>query len=198
MDTFLLILKSLFMTIGLILAIVYILSNFWQKVPQVKFKLKVYDWILYILTALIFGVGFNEYWFLLAFAPLLAWKIFAHFTFQKNKVRGKGRWAEINWLRITPRGYDIPKQMANELGKLPGNTHILIPRFALMFLLGQGMKILKKNASQATSKLPANMKGKEHEAFDLLNKTENNIRRLEIGKTEALNLPFGVLKVTRL
>jgi hypothetical protein len=201
METFVLILRALFMTIGTVLAAIYFLSCLWQRVPQLKFQLKAYDWIAFILMSLIFGIGLNQYWGLLAFLPLLLWKVFTHFRFQKNNVRGKGRWMEVQWNRTTPRGFDLPKQMQSELARLPGNAHILLPRLAFVFALTQGMKVLKKNASKsmnAMQAMPANMRGRENEAFDMLAKTENNMKRLEPGKTEALTLPFGMLKVTRL
>jgi hypothetical protein len=198
METFVLILRAFFMTLGTVLALVYVLSALWQRVPQLKFQLKAYDWVMYIVMAGVFGIGLNQYWGLLAFLPLLLWKLFTHFQFQKNKVRGSGRWMEVQWSRQTPKGFDIPKNMQSEIQRLPGSAHILLPRFAFLFALTQGMKVLKKNASKSLQTLPQNMRGRETDAFDLLNKTENNMRRLENGKMESLSLPFGILKVTRL
>ena len=194
MDIFYIILRSLMVAVALFMAVTYVIMQLWQKVPSLSFQLKPYDSITYGLVGFLCGVGFNNYWALLAFAPLLLIKFLSSKQLQKNKLRGSGRWMEVQWQKLTPKGFNIPKQMATELQRLPGDTHFIVPRIASLWAMKYFMKSMRKNSN----KIPANMRGQEAQAFEMIEKMAQNITRLDAGKTEQLSLPFGVLKVTRL
>lgn len=194
MEIFYIVVRSFLIAFGALLASVYIVMQLWQKVPTAGFQLKPYDTVTYGLVGFLFGVGLNSYWGLLAFVPLLLAKLLNAKLLQKNRLRGSGRWMEIQWMKMTPKGFQLPAQMAQELQRLPGDTHFIVPRFVSLWAVKFFVKSVRKNAD----KVPANMRGQEAQAFEMLERMAVNIGRLDAGKTEQLSLPFGLLKITRL
>lgn len=194
MDIVLIVLRILLMTFGLVVSFFYILAQMWQKLPAPKFALKMSDYLTYGAVGFCFGLGLNNNYALLAFLPLLLWKVLASSLFSKNKVAGKGRWMEVQWQRFSPRGFRMPQEAVEQIKRLPGDTHFLIPRFVSLWAVKYFMKNMRKN----THKMPAQMRGQEHQAMDMLEGIARNVSRMDAGKTEKLSLPFGELKITRL
>jgi hypothetical protein len=69
-----------------------------------------------------------------------------------------------------------------------------VPRMASLMAVNFFSKNMRKNMD----KMPAQVKGQQDLAFGMVDKISTNIKRLEAGKTEKIDLPFGILKVTRL
>jgi hypothetical protein len=101
---------------------------------------------------------------------------------------------EIQWQKMTPRGFQMPREAMTQIQRLPGDQHFILPRFASLWAVNYFTGALRKN----TAKLPQNMKGQEAMALDLVERMATNIKRLEAGRTEKIDLPFGMLKITRL
>lgn len=194
MEIFLLLLRVLLLTIGLLMALVYLALQLWQPIPGRGISLKGRDYFFLTTVAFLFGFGLQNEWGLVAFTPLLAARLASAYLVQKNKVRGKGRWMEIEWRKFTPRGFQLPAQMKNEIGRLPGDVHFLFPRFASLWAVKLFLRSMRKNAS----KVPQQYQAQQGNAFEMIDRTVRNITRLDTGKTEQMSLPFGVLKVTRL
>ncbi|NBO38174.1 hypothetical protein EBU99_06295 [bacterium] len=195
MEIFVLVIKSLLVIVASIMAIAFLIFQLWQRVPTLGIKFKVQDWVSFGVVALLFALGTNSYWGLLAALPMLLGKITSQFFIQKNKVRGSGRWMEVQWTKMTPRGFQIPQQLKSELQRLPGDQHILLPRQLGLWAVKYFLKTVRKNASKAPVPMKA---GQQEQAFEMVERLGANIIKLEKGKTEQLALPFGVLKVTRL
>lgn len=194
METFLLVIRILMMVVASIVGVFYLLSQFWQRVPQMPFKLKPHDYVVYAVVAFAFGLGLDNYWGLVAFLPLILVKFAMHFLISKNRVAGGGRWMEVQWQRFTPRGFNMPRDAMQQIGKLPSDAHFLLPRFVSLLAVKMFMKTVRKNMGKA----PVPMRGQETQAMDMVESIARNITRLDSGKTEKLSLPFGELKVTRL
>lgn len=182
------------LTVGSLMAIVYLLLQLWQPVPATGVRFKGRDYFFYAVVAFLFGFGLNSEWGLLAFVPLLLVHIIFAFFVQKNKVHGRGRWMEVEWKKLTPKGFNLPKEMRQELGRLPGDVHFLFPRFASLWAVRFVVRSMKKNAGKA----PQQFQSRQADALSMIEKTARNIRDLDSGKTEQMSLPFGVLRVTRL
>ncbi len=194
MDIFLLIVRGLLLTVGLLMGLVYLALQLWQPIPSRGISLKGRDYFFLTVVAFLFGFGLQHEWGLLAFVPLLLARLAsAHFV-QKNKVHGKGRWMEIEWRKFTPRGFQMPAQMKQEIGRLPGDVHFLLPRFASLIALKLFVRSLRRNAS----KVPQQYHAQQGDAFALIDRTARNISQLDLGKSEQMSLPFGILKITRL
>lgn len=195
MEIFLMIVRGLMMFVGGLMFTVFLLFQLWQRVPSEGIKFKAQDLITFGAVGLIFALGTNSYWGLLAIVPMLLAKLLSQVLIQKNKVRGSGRWIEVQWTKMTPRGFQIPQQLSKELQKLPGDQHVLLPRQVGIWAVKYFLKSVKKNSSKG----PVPMKASQQaQAFEMVEKLGTNIIRLEKGKTEQVALPFGVLKVTRL
>ena len=195
MELFLTILRTLMLTVAALMAIVYVLLQAWQPVPGRGFALKGRDLFFYFVVAFLAGFGTNNEWGLLAFAPLLLARYLSATFVQKNKIRGSGRWMEVEWRKFTPKGYNIPQEMMRELGRIPADIHFLFPRFASMWAVKFAVRSLRKNASKVPQTYNAS---RQNEAFEMIERTARNIAKLDTGRTEQLSLPFGVLKITRL
>lgn len=194
MDTFLFIVRILMMIAASVIAVTYLIAQMWQRVPQMPLGFKFYDYIVYGIVGFAFGLGLNNHWALLSFAPLLLAKIVSHFSISKNRVIGSGRWMEIQWQRFTPRGFKMPQEAMQQIGRLPSDAHFVIPRFVSLIAVKMFMKTVRKNMGKA----PTTMRGQETQAMDMVEGIARNILRLDKGRTEKLSLPFGELKVTRL
>lgn len=194
MEIFLMILRTLLLTIGSVLALIYFIMQFWQPVPASGVRLKGKDWFFYFVVSALFGFGLNNEWGLLAFVPLLLIHVIFQFFIQRNKVYGGGRWMEIEWRKLTPKGFKLPPEMRNELGRLPGDVHFLFPRFASLLAMRFVVRSVRKNAS----KMPQKYNAKQGDAIGMVENVARNVAKLDSGKTEQLSLPFGVLKITRL
>lgn len=194
MDLFYLVVRILLLTLGSLLGVIYLLMQFWQKVPATKLKFKPYDYVTFALVAFLFGIGANNYWGLAAFVPLVLWKLVAGQFIQKSRLTGSGRWMEVQWMKLLPKGFNIPREMASELQKIPGDTHFIVPRFVSLWAVRYFVKAMRKNSGR----MPTNMKGQEAQAFHLVESMAGNISKLGAGKTESVSLPFGILKITRL
>lgn len=195
MEIFLLIVRSLMILLGSLMLVTFLLFQLWQRVPSEGIKFKAQDWITFGAIALVFALGTNSYWGLLVVAPMLLGKLLSQLLIQKNRVRGSGRWIEVQWTKMTPRGFQIPQQLSKELQKLPGDQHVLIPRQVGIWAVKYFLKSVKKNASKGPVPMKA---GQQAQAFEMVERLSSNIIKLEKGKTEQVALPFGVLKVTRL
>ena len=194
MEIFLLLLRVLLLTIGLLMGTVYCALQLWQPVPSRGIALKGRDYFFMTVVAFLFGFGLQNEWGLLAFVPLLLARLAsAHFV-QKNRVHGKGRWMEVEWRKFTPRGFQMPSQMKSEISRLPGDVHFLFPRFASLLAIKLFVRSMRKNASR----VPRQYHAQQGDAFELIDRTARNITRLDTGRSEQMNLPFGILKVTRL
>jgi hypothetical protein len=193
-EIFLIALRSFLMLIGTLVGVLYVLGNMWKKLPELPLKFRMHDWVMYCVVAALFAFGTNSYWGLLAFAPLILAKMAFHFWIRKNRMRGSGRWMEIHWVKMTPRGFQMPREALGQIQKLPGDQHIMIPRIASLWAINFFSKNMRKNMD----KMPVQMRGQEDQAFGMIDKITNNIKRLDSGKTEKIDLPFGSLKITRL
>lgn len=195
MDIFLLIVRSLMLVLGSLMLVVFMLFQLWQRVPSQGIKFRAQDGITLGAVALIFALGTNSYWGLAAVLPMLLGKLLSQLMIQKNRVRGSGRWIEVQWTKMTPRGFQIPQQLGKELQKLPGDQHVLLPRQVGIWAVKYFLKSVKKNAGKGPVPMRA---GQQAQAFEMVERLGSNIIKLEKGKTEQVALPFGVLKVTRL
>jgi hypothetical protein len=195
MEIFLLIVRSLMLVLGSLMLVVFMLFQLWQRVPSQGIKFRAQDGITLGAVALIFALGTNSYWGLAAVVPMLLGKLLSQLLIQKNRVRGSGRWIEVQWTKMTPRGFQIPQQLGKELQKLPGDQHVLLPRQVGIWAVKYFLKSVKKNAGKGPVPMRA---GQQAQAFEMVERLGSNIIKLEKGKTEQVALPFGVLKVTRL
>lgn len=195
MEIFVLVLKSLLGILASLIALLFLAFQLWQRIPSQGIKIKAQDLVGMGVVATLFSLATNSYWGLTAVIPMLLAKVLSQFLIQKNKVRGSGRWMEVQWTKMTPRGFQIPTQLQTELQRLPGDQHILLPRRVSLWAVKYFLKSIRKNAGKAPVPMRANQQA---QAFDMVEKIGNNIMRLEKGKTEQVSLPFGVLKVTRL
>ncbi len=195
MDIFLMILRTFMLTVASLMALVYILIQFWRPVPSEGVQFKGRDYFFYAAVSFLFGMGLDNGWGLLAFVPLVLIHVFFCVFVSKNKVHGRGRWMEIEWKKLTPKGFNLPNEMKQELGRLPRDVHFLFPRFASLWAVRFVVRSMKKNASKVPQRYNAN---KQADAMGMIETTARNIGRLDTGKSEKMSLPFGVLKITRL
>lgn len=195
MEIFLIAVRSFLMVIATLLLGLYLLGNMWQKVPSERIKFKTLDYVLYGVVASLFAFGLNSYWGLLAFLPMLVAKVALHAFIEKKRLRGKGSWMEVHWQKMTPRGFQIPREAMSQIQRLPGDQHFILPRFVGLWAISYFQTTFRKN----TAKMPVAMRaGHEADALAAIEKMIANVKRLDTGRTENINLPFGVLKITRL
>lgn len=197
MDTFILIMRILFIVLGSLVSLAYILFQLFQKLPSNKFKLGTADYVVIIVVALIFGFGTNSYFGLLAFIPLLLIKFICKFSLQPNRLQGSGRWVEVDWRKLTPRGFErnVPKAILDEMNKMPKDNHFVIPRLYMLIFV----KFMTRRMGKDAGKMPAGVSQSQQQmAMGQFNSIIESITKLQPGKTEKKDFPFGVLKVTRL
>lgn len=197
MDIAVFIFRILFLVVGSCISLVYILFQFFQKLPKDKLKLSTVDYVVLIATALIFGFGTNNYWGLLSFIPLLIINLLCKFFLKPEKLKGSGRWVEINWRKLTPRGFgpNVPKAIMDEMNKMPGDKHFVIPRFYMLIFI----KFISKRMGKEMGKVPKGMSASQQQmAVGQFTSIIDSVVKLPPGKTEKKDFPFGVLKVTRL
>ena len=196
MDTLYFIMRFLCLFLAVLGAFIYLAMLLLKKLPAESFRLKTTDFFVYTVISFCVGLGLNSYWGLLAFLPLLLLKIWFHQFTSKEKVRGSGRWMEVEWKRFTPRGFQFPQEAMDQLGKLPGNKHFMVPRILSLWALNYFLKSLH---GQKAKSGPVPMKPQQQQqALDLIESKVRGIRELGVASTERLSLPFGELKVTRL
>ena len=186
--------RSFLMVIGTLFLALYVVGNLWKKIPAEPLKLKTLDFVSMGVVGSLFAFGLNSYWGLLSIVPILIVKLLSQLLINKNRVRGTGRWMEVHWLKMTPKGFQMPREAMSQIQKLPGDQHILIPRVATMWALTYFTKAMRKN----TAKMPQQFRGQEGQAMEMIERIAVNVKRLDAGKTEKVDLPFGVLKITRL
>ena len=199
MDIVLLVFRVLFLVIGSLTALVYILFQFYQKLPKESFKIATADYIVYSVAALIYGFGTNTYYGLAAFVPLLLLKYLSFKTITPNKIGGSGFWMEIDWKKLTPKGFErnVPRHFQEEMNKAiqntPKNTHFIIPRlYAILAVRFMLRKMKKENNLQKG--FTAQQQNMGMEQFTAL---AQNIMNLSAGKSEKKDLNIGILKITR-
>lgn len=199
MDTFLLILRIFFIVIGSLVALFYILFQFYQKVQSFSWKVSTPDYIVFVTTALLFGFGTNHYFGLLAFVPLFLIKLFCRSVIKPKHLSGSGRWIEVDWKKLMPKGFErvLPKAVLSEMNKMPKDAHFIIPRVYLnVFIYFIRKKIAKEmGVPQKTMKISS---AQQDMAMGQFSEIINSIVGLKQGQTERKNFPFGILKVTRL
>ncbi len=198
MDTLILVMRISFLVIGSLIALVYFLFQLFQKLPQQKLSLSSADYIVFFAVALIFGFGSNTYYGLLAFVPLFLIKILCKIALQPNKLKGSGRWVEVDWKKLPPKGFgrNVPKAIIDEMNKMPQNNHFVIPRFYMLIFV---KLISKRMNKEMGGKLPQGVSASQQQmAMGQFTSIIDNIVKLESGRTEKKDFPFGVLKVTRL
>lgn len=196
MDIVFLILRILLISFAALVGGVYALAHLWRRVPAPKLEFKAYDYIVYGFTGFAFGLGLNNYWGLLAFVPLLLWKLSTGVFVSKSKVVGKGSWMEVEWQRFSPRGFRMPAEAVEQIKRLPNDTHFIVPRSFSLLAIKLFMKNVRKNMGKMGN-MPQ-MRGQEQQALDMIETIARNVTRLDKGKSEKLSLPFGELKITRL
>ncbi|MES2615294.1 MAG: hypothetical protein V4591_07765, partial [Bdellovibrionota bacterium] len=150
-----------------------------------------------IVAALIFGFGTNSYYGLAAFLPLLVIKLVCKFALQPNKLKGSGRWVEVDWRKLTPRGFEknVPKSVMDEMNKMPKDNHFVIPRLYMLIFI----KFISKRMGKEMGKAPAGVSQSQQQmAMGQFTSIIDGVVKLQPGKTERKDFPFGVLKVTRL
>jgi len=202
--------KVLFIIIGALVAFAYTLFQFWQKVPSLPFSLGTKDIAFIVTLGLLCGLGFNSYWGLLAPFPFILWKYAALKRFQKKYLTGAGHWMEVEWKKMTPRGFNTAQvsALSSAMGQFPQTTHFLIPRPAALFVLNLLMKKFKSQTGRyqmgayvmdGSGRQQKPLSSTEmQQGTEYLEQTALNIRRLPKGQTTSLTLIFGVLKITRL
>ncbi len=198
MDIVYLVLRGLLLTLGIIIVVIHMALQLYRGLPSKPFSFKAYDWAAIGITSFLFGIGCNSYWGLLAGLVPGLWKVGCGIFLQAPKLKGSGRWMEVRWQKMTPKGFNLPREMMAELSRLPTDKHFLVPRFVSLLFIRYFMKNMKSNASKQFANLPKKGKGQEAQALGMIEDMVSNIAKLEGGRTEQVSLPFGVLKVTRL
>ncbi len=97
-------------------------------------------------------------------------------------------------MRCVGKSLPLREQVSREVQRLPGDTHLLLPRFVGVWAI----KFMLKRAHKEKSKLAHGLQGREGEAMTMVDNMANTIIKLLPGKTERLSLAFGVLRITRL
>lgn len=200
METVIIVFRILFLVIGSLTGIIYTLVQLYQKLPTNTFKFSTADYIIYPLVSLIFGFGTNSYYGLAAFVPLLLIKLICNKYISPNKVQGSGSWMEIDWRKLSPKGYNrnVPQQVLDEMNKMinntPKDTHFIIPRIYAVLAVRFMLRKMKKESSNLPKTFTAQQQNLGMEQFTSL---ANNILKLEKGKSEKKDLNIGVLKITR-
>lgn len=201
MSTTIFVFQIIFLVIASLISLIYILFQMYQKLPAVAFKISTADYVIFSVVSLIFGFGTNSYYGLGAFVPLLAIKFIFKKMLVPQRLRGSGRWIEVDWRRLSLRGFEknIPKNVLAEMNKIPKDAHFIIPRlFANIFI----RLIMKRMNKEMGKGMPAGAaaisKNQQQMAMGQFASITESILKLEKGKTERKDFPFGVLKVTRL
>ena len=198
MDIFILILRILFLVMGSLIALLYFLFQFYQKVDKPLWSLSTADYFIFAIIALLFGFGTNSYIGLGAFLPLLLLKYLCRFFITPKHLSGSGRWIEVNWKRLIPKGYDrvLPAAMLNEMNKMPKDAHFIIPKlYFSIFIYFIRKKMMGGPAKMQGMKMSA---AQQNMAMAQFSSIIDSLTKLRPGQSENKNFPFGVLKVTRL
>lgn len=200
MDIFFTILRFALSGLGILISVIYTLSQCWKKIPTPKINFALLDGVVYVVVSLICGLGFNSSWGLLAFLPLVAIKYLCHWLIQKKRVRGSGRWVEVEWklyANLEQQAFKNNPAMYKEISRIPKQTHILIPRFAYLV----GLKVLEKQLTKNKATVPQQFSKnpmflKMQTDIDVFIKKSKN---LPVGSSQELSFQtFATLKVARL
>ncbi len=200
MDTVILVFRILFLVIGSLTGIIYLLLQFYQKLPSLTFKLTTADYIVFSMIALIFGFGTNSYIGLAAFIPLLLIKLICKKLISPKNLTGSGLWMEIDWKKLTPRGYErnVPKHVLEEMNKMinstPKDAHFIIPRIYAIIAVRFMLRKMKKESNKMPKGFTTQQQNMGMEQFTTL---AQNILKLEKGKSDKKDLNIGILKITR-
>ena len=164
-----------------------------------KIEFKTFDYIVYAVVALLFGLGTGSYYGLLAFVPLVFIKFFVFIFIDPKKVKGSGLFVSVTWKRFMPKGFgaNLPKEMMTEFNRLPNDRYFIVPyiylKIALYFIEYQNKKQAKKsNVTNQFSKSQIDM------AQGLFDDLIKNLKKIQKGQTEKKSLPFGILTVERM
>lgn len=201
MSTTILVFQIIFLTIASIISLIYILFQLYQKLPTGGFKLTTADYIIYSVVALIFGFGTNTYYGLAAFVPLIFIKFICKKMLVPHHLKGSGRWMEVDWRRMSLRGFEknIPKNVLAEMNKIPKDAHFIVPRIYLTLFIRIIMKRMGKEMGKGMPQGAAGVsKAQQQMALGQFSSITESILKLEKGRIEKKDFPFGVLKVTRL
>ena len=197
MTTFVFIIKIVLVTLGSLLSLVYVLMQFYQKIPSAGLKLTTADYIILTIVALIFGFASNNYYGLLAFVPLLVIKYLCRLYISGKRLPATGRWVEICWRKLTPRGFgrDVPRQLLSEMNRMPKDMHFVIPR--LYFRVG--VYFFLKNVRKQNAKVSGVTlsQSKQKVANNKIEEIIDEFKGLKKGQSASQSFPFGVIKVTR-
>lgn len=200
MDTVILIFRILFLVIGSLTGIIYLLFQFYQKLPSPTFKLTTPDYIVYSIVSLIFGFGTNSYIGLAVFIPFLLAKFICKKLISLNNLKGSGFWMEVDWKKLAPRGFErnVPKHILDEMNKMinstPKDTHFIIPRIYAIIAVHFMLRKMKKESNKMPKGFTPQQQNMGMEQFTSL---AQNILKLDKGKSEKKDLNIGILKITR-
>lgn len=197
MDTAVFVFRILFLVVGSIVGIIYFLFQLYQTLPKGKEIFSMADYVVLTILCLVFGFGTNSYYGLLAFVPALLLKLFFRWLLKPEKLKGSGRWMEIHWRKLTPKGFDrnIPKNFMDEMNKIPQDKHFLIPRFYMLILI----KFISKKMNKEKNKMaPGISQSQQDMAYGQFTAIIDSVQKLSKGRMEKKDFPFGVLKITRL
>ncbi len=197
MTTFFIILRITFIVLASLVALVYILAQFYQKVSTKKIAFTTKDYVVFFTVSFIFGFGTNSYFGLLVFLPLLLISVLCQFWVRPEKIRGSGYWIEVHWKKLTPKGFGskIPAFMLQELNKIPKDTHFVIPHLYFSIAIRFIRYKMKSTPGQMPKGVSLNQQqfamGQFHEIIE-------RMALMGPGMTEKKDFPFGVLRVSRL
>jgi hypothetical protein len=197
MVTFLFVVRILFLIIGGLIGLCYLLFQLFQKVSVSSFSFGMIDGIVLTTVSLIFGFGTDSYYGLLACVPLFIIKILCRAYIKPNRVSGSGRWMEVNWKKLTPRGFgrNVPKAVMDEMNRMPQDNHFVIPRMYMLVFV----KFMTSKMNKEMGKGMGNVsQGQQQMAMGQFQSLIDSVVNLQKGRTEKKDFPFGVLKVTRL
>jgi len=189
MDTFVLIIRIILLTLACVLSLVYVLLQFYQKIPLKILNLSTADMVFIGTLTFMFGFGFNSYQALLSFVPLYLLKVLVRLSMKQLR---KGFWMEVSWKKLTPKGFEkeLPRQTLNEMGKMPKSVDFIIPRFYFSI----GTKLLLKNLKKQQQGLPINQ---QRMFSEKINEILDGFLHLKPYQTKNQSLPFGMIKVHR-
>lgn len=191
-------LRSFLVVLASLMAVIYTAVQFFQRIPRASAQLATWEWVVLGVVTFLVGLGLNSYWGLLAFAPLILWRFIASYYFRPEKLGKAGRWFEIEWHKLTPKGLPahqraIAQESLDQLARIPKHSHFLIPRFAALWLVGYIMKRTEKDMK----KLPEHLKGQQAQATSFFQEITKGIKELPPTEEHKWDVRVGVLRVKR-
>lgn len=191
--------RVLLVAFAVLLAAIYIAFQLFQRIPRSNLQFAIWEYVVLALVAFFVGLGTNSYWGLLAFVPLVLWRILASQLFQPQRVKGSGSWLEVEWQKLMPRGLHgahraALEQSMNELRRIPNNAHFMIPRFAGLWVIRYMVKRTERDMKKG---LPPQLRGREQEAIGWFQQIATKIEALQTSQQERFTFPFGILRIER-